>query len=312
LTQKFCSNPILQDRFTVQTVGRLRLDKLSNLIEAFLKEYGTFQANNADDPPPILPNSTSAVMEPSGPLYVQDYAARASNRRDVEQEIESAIPLHEALARSEVSPGADLQLSSSKRVAASLPDFRLEMKSSSFVDNVPSIPHLSSKEDISSSIPEQATSALVPNEQRQRKKMINRRGTSNLDNIGNEQGDPTLDYLTVPDFYANSGEVAEPRAVPLIPFDEIMLIETLGAGRVSTIYRAAWQRSEFYESPFPVKTVKMVALKVAMVDPATRNTAYVDELRREADIAARLSHPNVCDLGTLLCLVSESNLYTAS
>ena len=284
----------------MQTVGRLRLDKLSNLIEAFLKEFGTYQANAAD-PPPLLPNTAPTVMEPSGPLYVQESAPRVSSRRELREEMESAIPLHEALARSEASPGIDVQLSShNRRIAASLPNFQLGMRSSSsFVDNVPLIPRLLSSEDVSPSIPnEAAADAPAASENRQRKKMINRRGTSNLDAIGDEKGEATLDYLTVADFYANSGEIAEPRAIPLIPFDEIMLIETLGAGRVSTIYRAAWQRNEFFDNPFPVKTVKMVALKVAMTDPATRNTAYVDELRREADIAARLSHPNVCDLGT--------------
>lgn len=268
-----------------------------------MKEFGTYRANAAD-PPPLLPNSAPTVLEPSGPLYVQDAPPRVSSHRDVKEEIESAIPLHEALARSEVSPGLDLQLSSQRKVAASLPDFQLGInKQSSFVVNAPLIPRLLSNEDVSpsSNTKEAATNNPAPSENRQRKKMINRRGTSNLDAIGNEQGDATLDYLTVPDFYANNGEIAEPRAIPLIPFDEIMLIETLGAGRVSTIYRAAWQRNEFYDNPFPVKTVKMVALKVAMTDPATRNTAYVDELRREADIAARLSHPNVCDLGKLFC-----------
>jgi hypothetical protein len=73
----------------------------------------------------------------------------------------------------------------------------------------------------------------------------------------------------------------------LIPFDELMLIESVGMGRVSTIYRAAWQNP---------MSVQMVALKVAMVNPETGDLAHVDELRREADIAARLQHPNVCDL----------------
>jgi eukaryotic-like serine/threonine-protein kinase len=39
-----------------------------------------------------------------------------------------------------------------------------------------------------------------------------------------------------------------------------------------------------------------VALKVAMINSITLDTSHVDELRREADIAARLSHPNICDL----------------
>ena len=83
--------------------------------------------------------------------------------------------------------------------------------------------------------------------------------------------------------------------IPLIPFEELMLIETLGMGRVSTIYRAAWQRRSANHFTAPVG-VQMVALKVAMVNSETLDTSHVDELRREADIAARLQHPSICDL----------------
>ena len=98
-----------------------------------------------------------------------------------------------------------------------------------------------------------------------------------------------------------------------------MLIEALGTGRVSTIYRAAWRRAN--------EGVQMLALKVAMLN-ITGDTANVDELRREADIAARLSHPNIVDLvgvaadqecfclaydycegGSLLGLLSDSRRY---
>jgi serine/threonine protein kinase len=72
----------------------------------------------------------------------------------------------------------------------------------------------------------------------------------------------------------------------------------------------------------------MVSLKVAMVDAMTGDRSHVDELRREADIAARLDHPNICDLvgvaadpecfclaydycegGSLLSLLSDSSRY---
>jgi serine/threonine-protein kinase len=105
--------------------------------------------------------------------------------------------------------------------------------------------------------------------------------------MGTSTTEQPLDYVTIPYLDANA-YMGESRVVPLIPFDELMLIETLGTGRVSTIYRAAWQRGG--------AGVSMVALKVAMVNNITRDTSHVDELRREADIAARLSHPNICDL----------------
>jgi hypothetical protein len=84
------------------------------------------------------------------------------------------------------------------------------------------------------------------------------------------------------------------RVIPLIPFEELMLIETLGMGRVSTIYRAAWQRNP--AGIVAPASVEMVALKVATVNPETCDTSHVDELRREADIAVMLQHSSVCEL----------------
>jgi len=85
------------------------------------------------------------------------------------------------------------------------------------------------------------------------------------------------------------------RIVPVIPFDELMLIETLGEGRVSTIYRAAWRQSGVGGSLSSTRMdddgVAMVALKVA-----TGDWENIEELRREADIAAMLQHNNICEL----------------
>jgi hypothetical protein len=66
-------------------------------------------------------------------------------------------------------------------------------------------------------------------------------------------------------------------------------------GRVSTIYRAVWRHLTANQTPAP-EGAHMVALKVAMMSTAAVDTSHVDELRREADIAARLQHPNICDL----------------
>ena len=121
---------------------------------------------------------------------------------------------------------------------------------------------------------------------RQRRPLVKREGNSDFDRIDHEENsDLSIDYLA-------SGEVQ--KSVPLIPFDELMLIETLGTGRVSTIYRAIWKGAS-NEFVAPANTC-MLALKVAMVNPATADTSHIDELRREADIAARLQHPRICDL----------------
>ena len=74
--------------------------------------------------------------------------------------------------------------------------------------------------------------------------------------------------------------------------------------------------------------MNMVALKVAMINAETGDPSHINELRREADIAARLQHPNICDLvgvaadaecfclaydfcegGSLLSLLSDSKRY---
>ena len=111
------------------------------------------------------------------------------------------------------------------------------------------------------------------------------------------------------------------RTIPFIPFDELMLIETLGTGRC-TIYRAAWQMPQRPNSP------AIVALKVATVDPNTAETSCVEELRHEADIAAMLEHKNICKMvgiasdpecfclayeycegGSLMSLLSDASRY---
>lgn len=165
-----------------------------------------------------------------------------------------------------------------------------------------SSPNITEQEQLNQVQPqEQVTSTSM----RQRRPLVNRQATSDLDRIGDSDDDPSMDFVTVSNW--DYGD-AEGRVIPLIPFEDLMLIETLGTGRVSTIYRAAWRRTTSpstggndrmmwgQTSTANHEYVQMVALKVGMVNPATRDTANVDELRREGDIAARLQHPNICDL----------------
>ena len=143
-----------------------------------------------------------------------------------------------------------------------------------------------------------ATAQAPPTSLRARRPLVNRRGLSDLDRDSADSADSinAMDYLTVPSAAIPSGAPPEARVVPLIPFDELMLIESIGTGRVSTIYRAAWRRNQSTNNVVTAGAVQMVALKVAMVNPSTSDTSHIDELRREADIAARLQHPNICDL----------------
>jgi hypothetical protein len=272
----------------VEMSGRLRLDMLANLIEAFLK--GAEETTPALSP---LSTSSSEPREPQGPLYFNPPRRESSDahaHRSLREEIESAIPLTTVLA----SPRSAAMLHEPY-----LPQIRRmhSMPLASSVNPLPNI-HLPMRRDLdgvsispSSGHTSRTESNDVPTT-RERRALVNRRGAADLDHLCPEN-EPTLDYVTVPDSENVVGAGVENRAIPLIPFDELMLIETLGAGRVSTIYRAAWQRPG---SAVEAARVQMVALKVAMVDTTTGDTAHVDELRREADIASRLKHPNICDL----------------
>jgi hypothetical protein len=122
--------------------------------------------------------------------------------------------------------------------------------------------------------------------------LVNRSGTYNFDTVGGDEYDGVI--ATAAETY-DFKRSRKDRTIPLIPFDELMLIETLGTGRASTIYLAAWK--EKHHNQFTdVTSNHILALKVAMVNKATNDTSHVDEVRREADIAARLEHPNICDL----------------
>lgn len=321
----------------VEMNGRLRLDTLANLVEAFIREY--YSKANID---PTGKNVSSPVAakssqrsesslsheQPTGPLYFQEPPTRLSGSRSFQLEMKSAVPLSDMLASSQSDMISPPQIPHLLRISfdagSSPPTVNLPMRKAK--DMEPDFDRVPSSNTASATV-------------RQRRPLVNRRAAANLDDIGldgmglvpDTLSSPPIDYLAVDD-----------RSIPLIPFDEIMLIgecqilrlkcfsnnpqthtsllETVGTGRVSTIYRAAWQRS--------AGRVQMVALKVAMISGITGDTANVDELRREADIAARLNHSNICDLvgiaadsecfclayeycegGSLLSLLTDSSRY---
>lgn len=289
--------------------GRLRLDKLSNLIEAFLLEALGLMVGKAADSLDHASSDDSKIsssdgigspasgyrmdLKQAGPLYYRSECDDQSSMNETKkhlQEIERAVPLVEMLAKS---------MSQSDICGPNLPDLRVVQPGSPPVRllirrSAPlSIsPHVEESSD-GSKLTVQPKQEYISIPRRERRLLVNRPATSDLDGmeLENQVEDVVLDYVTVPRHLLGVGSTLEQREVPLIPFDELMLIETIGTGRVSTIYRAAWQRSK-RATPH----VKMVALKVAMVNPISGDSCNVDELRREADIAARLKHPNVVDL----------------
>jgi serine/threonine protein kinase len=324
---------IVLDRFVVEMNGRLRLDKMVDLIETFLRENIVSVEEQSE--PFVSTGSGSAdglpAKEPSGPLYYKSAEVpQELTPRDFHKEMETAVPLLEVLASSASGHLLAPDFPKLRRLHSmpnplstvlnrGIPNLSLTMRSPA-LDGV----------SISSSPVNTLHNVRLPSVEldrqgsmRERRPLVNRRGSSDLDRFGEETTAAVpLDYVTVSNTDTHLGEG---RDIPLIPFEELMLIETIGTGRVSTIYRAAWQNSGDTLMP---SSVNMVALKVAMVDPSTGDTSHIDEVRREADIAARLHHPNICDLvgvaadlecfclaydfcegGSLLSLLTDSRRY---
>jgi tRNA A-37 threonylcarbamoyl transferase component Bud32 len=310
--------------------GRLRLDRFADLVEAFLRDSvsddkssspkNSSQCKTTKESKTNSPSVSSPPIH-AGPLYYQAPQQEKTNAPTIkqQQEMESAVPLDEALA------------------------------SACFIDlSVPSFPRLKKQHSMPAKFPASAEAVDIPavrlpmrqelnaieagfeerklnnasrsSSIRERRPLVNRKAKPDLDRIHDDKSDdesPRLDYLTVPG--QGDGFGGENRAIPLIPFEEVMLIEAIGTGRVSNIYRAAWQHDQ---------CVQMVALKVAMINAVTGDTSHIDELRREADIAARLKHANVvellgvaadpecfciaykyCEGGSLLSLLTDTTRY---
>jgi tRNA A-37 threonylcarbamoyl transferase component Bud32 len=323
--------------------GRLRLDKLAQSIEAFLvealeraaqEEEALSTKSSSDKSSPRTPSMT---RQASGPLYFQ--APKAAHQEtspgQLQHEIEAAVPLSDMLLASSSSnnltnlvpmrgsniPGTGVRRGNSMPAALLL---QPELTSSDGSSNKSG----QSTVQTEPAGDQQPQVAVPESVERRRRTLVNRQATS-FGEPEEEHLNPPIDFLTVASRGFESSESnLEDRIIPLIPFDELMLIETLGMGRVSTIYRAAWQQRRLESEASALTAVEMVALKVATVNQDTCDTLHVDELRREADIAAMLKHPNVCDLvgvaadaecfclayefcegGSLLGLLSENSRY---
>ena len=310
--------------------GRLRLDKLEELIEVFLAEDQQ-RSPQAEEEVEVDSHSTeksnsskgsSLQRQTLGSLYFHAPKQQPEVSSDqLQQEIDSAVPLTEMLSAS-LSSSALTNLVPMRRSSVSGAGIRRSnTMPGSLMQPVLTTPETSSASGRSDeqaqkpkSTDERVQEHASDSTERRRRTLVSREATNFLDPSEEQQSQPApVDYLTVVEehqnqpahvdyltvvaqTFASSESTLKDRIVPLIPFDELMLIETLGMGRVSTIYRAAWQRRRADNEASALTDVEMVALKVATVNQQTGDTLPVDELRREADIAAMLKHPNICDL----------------
>lgn len=347
------SNVVLQDRFVVEMNGRLRLDRFANLIEAFIKEKlaAAGETEESSGESPVESQSSSNERSTHGPLYYKSTITTPdfSSPMSIQQEMEKAVPLSEVLASTAdlmQAPGfpkirkMHSMPSGSAATTPNLPTVNLPMRRSLPSSDGVSIAYTSSPEsrpdltEVNFIPPTTQSTPPPPSSTRDRRPLVNRKASVDLGDFEDAhlRKEVVVGPLVPSEHETETSSepehisVGEGRQIPLIPFDELMLIETLGTGRVSTIYRAAWRRGVF--GPASPAGVQMVALKVAMLNNITMDTSHVDELRREADIAARLTHPNVCDLigvaadqecfclayefcegGSLLSLLSDHSRY---
>lgn len=316
--------------------GRLRLDRLAQSIELFLADAQK-NSNHEDEGSQTMQKSNSSKSlslqrQTSGPLYFHAPIQQPqASPNQLQQEIDSAVPLSEVLIAS----------SSSTTLTNLVPMRRNKMERSTTMPTSLMQPYLGTPDTSTSggsqnysenirSTDRRTYEPVADSSERDRRTLVSREAKTFLDSPEGSYGYPLpADVLSE---LAHSSDLSEPaaddRIVPLIPFEELMLIETLGMGRVSTIYRAAWQKRRAENEAAVLTDVQMVALKVATVNQQTGDTLHVDELRREADIAAMLQHPNVCDLvgvaadaecfclayeycegGSLLSLLSDNSRY---
>ena len=269
--------------------GRLRLDKMSKMIEAFLQSKMAESSADGDAPPvPII----------GGPIYYNHEASPSSQL--TLRDLESGVPLTAMLASASHANLSTLSLPVLRQKLGSTPDSCWQEKLNVPTVNLP-IKARGSEESIDIVSPKHETDDdESPDEDDVidlgKKWAMLAPEPPPSQETRDMQAAPKMDFVTVPGLNGRGGiESQKSRSIPIIPFDELMLIETIGAGRISTIYRAAWQRAAAGDDTLQ-EQIQIVALKVAMFNANNNDSSNVDELRQEADIAARLNHPCVSTL----------------
>jgi len=299
---------IVLDRFVVQMKGRLRLDRFQHYIEDYLRknrdppdsDFLSYQQSSSEEmipPNPILdaPPSSLSPCDLRLPLYISPREAMPPRKESILQEVQEAKPLSEIM--NEASP-VDLKLKMSRSVSFSglllkQQQLPMNLRSRSSTDrNIPtslrpsSLPIQSSGCDSverhevrqyhQENEPMRFQNNVEPfNSSRDDRHPVARRGSRSIRYSANSPG--LLDSLLQ----------AQPSQMTNIPFEELKLLGVIGEGRVSTIYRAVWQKKDD-------TCLKEIALKVATMGE-NGDDSELQELRQEADIASSLEHYNVCD-----------------
>jgi predicted amino acid-binding ACT domain protein len=310
------SDSIALDRFVVEMNGRLRLDRLAQYVGEFLeqqKEKKGLQTSEQIKEGDAFPDASEPVAKPDlpGSLYFRHNSILPVRRCLSSMDIVRGIPLRQALKEQTGSSRNLLSSLDSNESFVPLTRSQTMLPTSSTSNNkfVPTTSRLLTKSEISAKVQEMTADPGLDdirgsvssetsnppddnsNEKVQIRPLIKRRGISDFDAVGPFR---LTEALKNDASHNPATKGLEKRNIPMIPFDELMLIETLGVGRVSTIYRAAWRPNP--QSADGSEDVQMLALKVAMVNPETHDTSHINELHREFEIAACLQHPNISHL----------------
>ena len=348
-----------QDRFKVEMNGRLRLDKLQELIEEYLRESRPSKESNRtqEDSEPESKDryhfTSSGEKETSNklgtlmPIYIKvPRPSTISKKASVAAELENAVPFSDLLSngRCDLAQGPILSVNGSEvrletyqrqtqdsedstndrssLAASNSRELKLIMhRSISLPISLLSRTRSSTsscedkfKSDCGRTSPLNAdSSASRSTQERQdalsyshsigqatgecaneaelhgsrRRSLVNREAVEF--SIGSHQSAEIHEQSLHPGLLATVLEQQSVHTIPSIPADDLMILERLSTGRISSIYRGVWMSRSKHNAPY------QVALKVATMKD-TSNFSELEELRREADIASQLQHYNLCEL----------------
>ena len=293
--------------------GRLRLDRFQHYIEDYLRknkdppdsDFLSYHQSSSEDTIPLHPihDAPPSSLSPCDlrlPLYISPREAMPPRKESILQEVQEAKPLSEIM--NETSP-VDLKLKMTRSVSFSgrllkqqqLP-MNLRSSRSSTDRNIPTSLRPSSL-PIQSSGCDSVERHEVRQYHQDTEPMKFQNNVESSDSCrdhrhsvarrGSTATSRSIRYSANSPGLLDSLLQAQPNQMTNIPFEELKLLGVIGEGRVSTIYRAVWQKKDD-------TVLKEIALKVATMGE-NGDDSELQELRQEAEIASSLEHYNVCD-----------------
>lgn len=285
---------IVLDRFVVEMNGRLRLDKLKQCIEQYLREsesmHGDVQSITplgCDDKgcivPAIPPHSahySNGSDATCGQIYHPHPRANISKRESISEEVQLAVPLSEVVA----CANSNIRNISvcGKYLPTQLRRPALQRYNSAPVGSITASCQ-SSGESSGNSAAERCANG---------KKSVEYRNCAAA-NLAETERKYESGVSGIQRGLLDTLLQEERERVPNIPLDDLMLAENLGSGRISTVYRAIWQKRVNNQTEM---LLQEVALKASLTDDPSSIVDNIAEFRREADIASSLDHFNICKI----------------